>query len=84
MLKYFALGAVGGRGSVVRYMLYIHDIEFEDVKIPPDESWLKLKEELQTSGHNPCGGLPVMYVDDKPYFGHVPIVKFIAAKVHIP
>ena len=80
-LKYFELGPVAGRGGIVRFMLYVHDVDFEDVKVAPDNSWLDLKQELVTSGHNPCGTIPVLYIDDTPYFGHIPILKYLAAKV---
>lgn len=83
LLKYFELGAIGGRGSVVRYMLYIHDVEFDEVKLLPDNSWLEAKQELISSGHNPCGTVPVLYIDDTPFFGHIPIVKYLAAKVNV-
>jgi len=80
-LKYFELGPIAGRGGVVRFMLFVHDLDFEDVKVAPDDSWLELKQELVTSGHNPCGTIPVLYIDDTPYFGHIPILKYMAAKL---
>jgi len=79
-LKYFELGLIAGRGGVVRFMLYVHDLDFEDIKVAPDNSWLQLKQELVTSGHNPCGTVPVLYIDETPYFGHIPILKYLAAK----
>ena len=81
VLKFFELGPVGGRGGVVRNMLLVHDIKFTESKLPAFENWQAEKERLISSGECPIGTVPVLYVNGKPYFGHIPIVRYLAAKV---
>ena len=81
VLKYFELGPQGGRGGVVRNMLFVHDVEFEESKLAPDETWLVEKERLISTGECPIGAVPVLYIGDKPYFGHIPIARYLASKV---
>ena len=81
VLKFFELGPVGGRGGVVRNMLLVHDVKFKESKVPAFENWQAEKQRLISSGENPLGTLPVLYIDEKPYFGHIPIARYLAAKV---
>ena len=81
VLKYFNLGPVGGRGAVVRNMLFAHDVKFEASDVESFEAWPAEKQQLISTGACPIGTLPVCYIGDKIYFGHIPIVRFLAAKV---
>ncbi len=57
VLKYFP---IMGAAERVRLALWLGQIEFEDVRILP-ENWAELK------GHTPFGQLPVMSIDKGPY-----------------
>ena len=81
VLKYFNLGPVGGRGAVVRNMLFVHDVKFEASDVESFEAWPAEKQQLISTGACPIGTLPVCYIGDKIYFGHIPIARYLAAKV---
>ena len=57
ILKYFP---IMGAAERVRLALWLGDIEFEDVRVPP-EDWAKLKSQT------PFGQLPVMSIKEGPY-----------------
>ena len=52
-------------------MLFVHDVEFEEVELSIDETWLVEKERLISTGECPIGVVLVLYVYGKPYFGHI-------------
>ena len=57
VLKYFP---IMGAAERVRLALWLGEIEFEDVRVPP-VNWAELK------GQTPFGQLPVMSIDEGPY-----------------
>ena len=57
VLKYFP---IMGAAERVRLALWLGEIEFEDVHVPP-VNWAELK------GQTPFGQLPVMSIDEGPY-----------------
>lgn len=80
-LKYFDIGPKGSRGGPVRFMLQLHEVDFDENKIAPDASWMDVKKQLIESGENPCGTLPILTIDGNTYFHHLPILRLLAAKV---
>ncbi|MDB3921872.1 glutathione S-transferase [Paracoccaceae bacterium] len=59
VLKYFP---IMGAAERVRLALWLGEIEFEDVRVPP-VNWAELKDQT------PFGQLPVMSIDEGPYIG---------------
>ena len=69
---------IAGRGGIVRFFMQIHDIEFEDEVVDMSADWKALKEELVSSGRNPCGTLPVVTDGEHDMSQHIAVTKYLA------
>ncbi|KAL7565735.1 hypothetical protein ACA910_005428 [Epithemia clementina (nom. ined.)] len=78
--EYLDLGHLGGRGGVLRFFLLTHGIPYEETlfKYTP-EIWGVEKKRLIESGENPCGTVPVVFLDNNVQLcQHMTICRYMA------
>ena len=80
--EYLDLGHIGGRGGTLRFFLLAHQIPYQEKLVPMTE-WDTEKKRLVESGENPCGTVPVVYMDDdnRQLSQHIAITRYLA-RVH--
>lgn len=80
--EYLALPpGFNGRGGVVKTYMVIRGIQFTEapkVNFPIDA---KAKQGLIDAGKSKLGALPVVTIGDKHFAGHLPILRYLEAKV---
>ena len=77
-MHYLQLGPVGGRGGTQRFFMLANGIPFEEKLFAVPGEWGNEKKRLIETGENPCGGVPVTYVDNVHMAQHVSTCRYLA------
>ena len=77
-MHYLQLGPVGGRGGTQRFFMLANGIPFEEKLFAVPGEWGDEKKRLIETGENPCGGVPVTYVDNVHMAQHVGTCRYLA------
>ena len=85
VFKYLNLLPVGGRGGVTRFFLLSQGIDFEE-DLCAMADWPAEKKRLVTTGENPSGSLPVVYMNNAngaavAHPQHIAVSRYLA-RVH--
>ncbi|KAL7565734.1 hypothetical protein ACA910_005427 [Epithemia clementina (nom. ined.)] len=78
--RYIELGHLSSRGGALRFFLLANDIPYEEtiVSFAP-EAWAVEKKRLIESGENPCGSVPVVYLENNVQLSqHMAICRYVA------
>uniref|UniRef100_A0A7S4C0M9 GST N-terminal domain-containing protein n=1 Tax=Chrysotila carterae TaxID=13221 RepID=A0A7S4C0M9_CHRCT len=78
LFKYLNLGALNGRGGVVRFFMLVHDIAFTEELYSLGEEWTQKKQQLIASGENPSGTVPVLEHKGVTLTQHIALMRYLA------